>query len=66
MGFLLVLVVVALGVIAWLLFRIDAKLQAIGDMIHDANKPEIQRLMTDENDFEKPPPSTSTAPPSST
>ncbi len=57
MGFLLVLVVVALGVIAWLLFRIDAKLQAIGDMIHDANKPEVQRLMTDKNDFEEPPPS---------
>ena len=57
MGFLLVLVVVALGLIAWLLFRIDAKLQAIGDMIHDANKPEVQRLMTDKNDFEEPPPS---------
>ncbi len=55
MGFLLFLVVVALGAIAWLLFRIDAKLQAIGDMIHDANKPEIQRLMTDKNDFEEPP-----------
>ncbi|MCZ6453109.1 MAG: hypothetical protein O6909_02605 [Alphaproteobacteria bacterium] len=46
MGFLLFLVVVALGAIAWLLFRIDAKLQAIGDMIHDANKPEVQRLPT--------------------
>ncbi len=57
MGFLLFLVVVALGAIAWLLFRIDAKLQAIGDMIHDANKPEIQRLMTDKNDLEEPPPS---------
>ena len=57
MGFLLVLVVVALGVIAWLLFRIDAKLQAIGDMIHDANKPEEQRLLTEKNDFEEPPPS---------
>jgi hypothetical protein len=51
------LVVVALGAIAWLLFRIDAKLQAIGNMIHDANKPEVQRLMTDKNDFEEPPPS---------
>ncbi len=54
MGFLLLLV--ALGAIAWLLFRIDAKLQAIGDMIHDANKPEVQRLMTDKNDFEEEPP----------
>ena len=57
MGFLLFLVVVALGVIAWLLFRIDAKLQAIGNMIHEANKPEVQRLMTDKNDLEEPPPS---------
>ncbi len=57
MGILLLLAVVALGVIAWLLFKIDAKLKAIGNMIHDANKPEVQRLMTDENDFEKPPPS---------
>ncbi len=57
MGFLLLLVVVALGAIAWLLFRIDAKLQAIGNMIHDANKPEVQRLMTDKNDPEEPPPS---------
>jgi len=55
MWFLLLLVVVTLGVIAWLLFRIDAKLQAIGDMIHNANKPEVQRLMTDNNDFEVPP-----------
>jgi hypothetical protein len=55
MGFLLLLVVVALGAIAWLLFRIDAKLQAIGDMIHDATKPEVQRLKTDKNDFEEPP-----------
>ncbi len=56
MGFLLLLVVVALGAIAWLLFRIDAKLQAIGDMIHEANRPEVQRLLTDKNDFEDPPP----------
>ncbi len=55
MGFLLVLVVVALGVIAWLLFRIDAKLQAIGDMIHDANKPEVQRLLKDRDGSEEPP-----------
>ncbi len=43
MGFLLFLAVVALGAIAWLLFKIDAKLQAIGDMIHDANRPEKRR-----------------------
>jgi hypothetical protein len=47
MWFLLLLAVVALCTIAWLLFRIDAKLQAIGDMIHDASKPEKQRQLTD-------------------
>ncbi len=47
MGFLLFLTVVALGVIAWLLYKIDAKLQAIGDMIHDASKPEERRRLTD-------------------
>ncbi len=47
MELLLLLAVVALGTIAWLLFRIDAKLQAIGDMIHDASKPEKQRQLTD-------------------
>ncbi len=55
MGFLLVLVVVALGVIAWLLFRIDAKLKAIGDMIHDANRPEEQRRLSDSDGSEEPP-----------
>ncbi len=40
MGFLLFLAVVALGAITWLLFKIDAKLQSIGDMIHDASKSE--------------------------
>ena len=48
MGFLLLLAVVALGTIAWLLFRIDAKLQAIGDMIHDASRPEEQRRLASE------------------
>ncbi len=48
MGFLLLLAVVALGVIVWLLFRIDAKLQAIGDMIHDASRPEEQRRLAAE------------------
>ena len=47
MGFLLFLAVVALGVIAWLFFRIDAKLQAIGDMIQDASRPEERRRLTD-------------------
>ena len=47
MGFLLFLAVVALGVIAWLLFRIDAKLQAIGDMIDDASRPKERRRLTD-------------------
>ncbi len=47
MGFLLFLAVVALGAIAWLLFRIDAKLQAIGDMIHDASRPGERRQLTD-------------------
>ena len=48
MGLLLLLAVVALGAIAWLLFRIDAKLQAIGDMIHDASRPEEQRRLAAE------------------
>ena len=47
MGFLFFLAVVALGSIAWLLFRIDAKLQAIGDMIHGASKPEERRRLTE-------------------
>ncbi len=48
MGLLLLLAVVALGAIAWLLFRIDAKVQAIGDMIHDASRPEEQRRLAAE------------------
>ncbi|MCZ6509582.1 MAG: hypothetical protein O7A62_03240, partial [Alphaproteobacteria bacterium] len=55
MGFLLLLVVVALGAISWLLFKIDIKLQAIGDMIHDAKRPEEQRLLKDSDDSEEPP-----------
>ncbi len=48
MGLLLFLAVVALlGAIAWLLFRIDTKLQAIGNMIHDASRPEEQRRLKD-------------------
>ncbi len=43
MGLLLLLTA-----IAWLLFRIDAKLQAIGDMIHDASRPEEQRRLAAE------------------
>ncbi len=45
MGFLFFLAVVALGAMAWLLFRIDNKLQIIGDMIHDANKPEESKRL---------------------
>ncbi len=52
MGRLFLLVVVALGAIAWLLFRIDAKLQAIGDMIHDASRPEERERLTDESQEE--------------
>ncbi|MEE8197307.1 MAG: hypothetical protein V3T69_09035 [Acidiferrobacterales bacterium] len=52
MGLLFLLVVVALGAIAWLLFRIDAKLQAIGDMIHDASRPEERERLTDESQEE--------------
>jgi hypothetical protein len=29
------------------LFKIDAKLQAIGDMIHEASRPEEQKRLTD-------------------
>ena len=47
MAFLLFLAVVALGAIAWLLFKIDAKLQAIGDMIHEASRPEERQRLTD-------------------
>ncbi len=47
MGLLLFLAVAVLGAIAWLLFRIDTKLQAIGNMIHDASRPETQRRLTD-------------------
>ncbi len=47
MGFLLFLAVIALGAIAWLLFRIDTKLQAIGDMIHVASRPEEPRRLAD-------------------
>ncbi len=52
MGFLLFLAVVALGTIAWHLFKIDAKLQAIGDMIHDASRPEERGRLTDESQEE--------------
>ena len=47
MGFLFFLNVVALGAMVWLLFKIDAKLQSIGDMIHDASKSEEPRRLTD-------------------
>ncbi len=47
MGLLLFLAVIALGAIAWLLFRIDTKLQSIGDMINEASKPGGPRRLTD-------------------
>ncbi len=47
MGFLFFLAVVALGAMAWLLYRIDTKLQAIGDMINEASKSEEPRRLTD-------------------
>ena len=47
MGFLFFLAIIALGAITWLLFKIDAKLQSIGDMIHDASKSEEPRRLTD-------------------
>ncbi len=47
MGFLLFLAVVALGAITWLMFKIDTKLQSIGDRIHDASNPEEPRRLTD-------------------
>lgn len=40
MGFLIFLSVIALGVIVWLLWRIDAKLGAIGNMLHAASQSE--------------------------
>ena len=40
MGFMLLLEIVALAAMVWLLFRIDSKLQSIGDMISDASKSE--------------------------
>ncbi len=53
MVFLFFLAVVALGAIAWFLFRIDAKVQAIGDMIHDASRPEERRRLTEEREAEE-------------
>ena len=42
MGFL---AVIGLGLIAWLLYRIDSKLQAIGDMMNEAAKSEEPRRL---------------------
>ena len=42
----LLLLVVALGAIAWLLFRIGAQLQAIGDRSQDAGRLEGRRRVT--------------------
>ena len=38
---------VAFAAMVWLLFRIDSKLQSIGDMINDASKSEEPRRLTD-------------------
>ena len=47
MGFMLFLEFVALAAMVWLLFRIDSKLRAIGDMINEAGKPGEPRRLTD-------------------
>ncbi len=47
MGFMLFLEFVALAAMVWFLFRIDSKLQAIGDMINEASKPGEPRRLTD-------------------
>ena len=47
MGFLLFLAVVGLGAIAWLLFQINSKLRAIGDMMYVASNAEKQKRLTD-------------------
>ncbi len=47
MGFMLFLEFVALAAMVWLLFRIDSKLQAIGDMINEASRPWEPRRLTD-------------------
>ncbi len=47
MGFMLFLGFVALTAMVWLLFRIDSKLQAIGDMINEVNKAGEPRRLTD-------------------
>ena len=39
------IIAIILGVMAWLLFRIDNKLRIIGDMIHDANKREESKRL---------------------
>ena len=47
MGILYLIEIVALGAMVWFLFKIDAKLQSIGDMIHDASKAQEPRRLTD-------------------
>ncbi len=47
MVFMLFLELVALAAMVWFLFRIDSKLQAIGDMIDEASKSEEPRRLTD-------------------
>ena len=45
MTFLLLLAVLLLVVVALLLYRIDDKLQSIGDMMHEASKSEEPRRL---------------------
>ncbi len=47
MVFMLFLEFVALAAMVWFLYRIDSKLQAIGDMINEASKPGEPRRLTD-------------------
>ncbi len=47
MGFMLFLEIVALAAMVWFLYRIDSKLQAIGDMINEARRHEAPRRLTD-------------------
>ena len=45
--FFLFLVLIVLCAIVWLLFQVDAKLQAFGAMINNASKREEQQRLTD-------------------
>ncbi len=47
MGLMLFLEIVVLGAMVWLLFKIDAKLQSIGNMINYAVKAQEPLRLTD-------------------